>query len=182
MIKSGNDVISFLKGQHAEVKTLFGSVIAAQGKERQREFMKLRRALAVHETAEEEIIHPVARRALPDGNAIVDARLREENEAKKALAELEKLDVDSATFETKLRVLNEAVVAHADSEEREEFALLADRLEPKRLKQMRKAAEFAERVAPTRPHAGIESQLGNMLVGPFAAMIDRTHDAFSVKS
>lgn len=51
--------------------------------------------LAVHETAEEEIVHPAARRALPDGEAIVKARLQEENEAKKALAELERLDCSS---------------------------------------------------------------------------------------
>jgi hypothetical protein len=47
---------------------------------------------------------------------------------------------------------------------------------------MRKAVEFAEKVAPTRPHPGVESASGNVLAGPFAAMIDRTRDAFSGKS
>jgi hypothetical protein len=46
---------------------------------------------------------------------------------------------------------------------------------------MRKAVKLAESVAPTRPHAGIESGLGNALVGPFASMLDRARDALSGK-
>ena len=47
---------------------------------------------------------------------------------------------------------------------------------------MRKAVELAERLAPTRPHAGVESATGNVLVGPFAAMLDRARDALSGNS
>ena len=85
MIKSGMDVVSFLKEQHVQVKGLFASVMAARGEERKRAFVALRRTLAVHETAEEEIVHPAAKRILPDGETVIAARLKEENEAKKAL-------------------------------------------------------------------------------------------------
>jgi hypothetical protein len=37
-------------------------------------------------------------------------------------------------------------------------------------------------MAPTRPHPGVESAAANILVGPFAAMLDRTRDAISGKS
>lgn len=182
MIKSGTDVVSFLKGQHEQVKALFERVTSTHGEEREKAFRALRRLLAVHETAEEEIVHPAARHALANGEAIVTARLREENQAKKALTELEELDVDSIEFETKLRALKASVVAHAESEEREEFERLGSQLDPARLERMRKAAEFAEAVAPTRPHAGIESAAANLLVGPFAAMVDRSRDALSGKA
>ena len=119
---------------------------------------ELRALLAVHETAEEEIVHPVARRTLANGDAVVRMRLHEENEAKKVLGELEKLDVGSSEFEAKLTQLRDAVLAHAESEEKEEFDKLGQELEPKELQRMRKAAELAEAVAPTRPHAGVESQ------------------------
>ena len=33
------------------------------------------------------------------------------------------------------------------------------------------------RTAPTRPHAGVESQVANLTAGPFAAMLDRARDA-----
>jgi hypothetical protein len=44
------------------------------------------------------------------------------------------------------------------------------------------AVAFAESIAPTRPHPGVESAAANMLVGPFAAMLDRARDAISGKA
>jgi hypothetical protein len=39
---------------------------------------------------------------------------------------------------------------------------------------------MAEGMAPTRPHkAAPESAVGNLLVGPFVAMVDRVRDAFA---
>lgn len=181
-IGSAQDIVSFLKQQHHEVKDLFAKVTSSRGEARAQAFYQLRRLLAVHETAEEEVVHPVARRELPDGQAIVDARLREENEAKKALTELEKLDVDSKEFDTKLDALSKDVIAHADAEEREEFARLGGKMEPERLEQMRKAVEVAEAVAPTRPHAGVESPMANLFAGPFASMVDRIRDTVSGKT
>jgi hemerythrin superfamily protein len=181
MIGNGKDVVSFLKGQHEEIKRLFENVSSTEGEDRTKAFYALRRLLAIHETAEEEIVHPAARRALPDGEAVVAARLREEREAKKELAELENLDVDSADFETKILALETAVLAHAEAEERYEFDRLADVLEPARLERMRKAAELAEKFAPTRPHPGVESAVANLLAGPFASMLDRARDALSGK-
>jgi hemerythrin superfamily protein len=182
MIDSGNDVVSFLKDQHRQVKGLFEKVEAASGEERAKAFFSLRRMLAVHETAEEEIVHPAARRALPDGEVVVAARLREENEAKTALARLETLEVDSREFETAFRALKASVIAHAESEEKEEFERLGSRLDPARLDRMRKAVEIAEAIAPTRPHAGVESATANLLAGPFASMIDRSRDLLTGKS
>ena len=182
MIGSGIDVVSFLEEQHEEIKRSFERVKAASGNAREEAFIALRRLLAVHETAEEEIVHPAARSALPNGSAVVEARLSEENEAKKVLAELETLDVDSAEFGTLLGRLERSVIVHAAAEEREEFAQLANILDQRQLERMRRAAEFAEKVAPTRPHPGVESATANMLAGPFASMLDRARDAFAGKS
>lgn len=181
MIQSGTDVVSFLKGQHEQVKTMFETVLSAQGEAREKAFYALRRMLAVHETAEEEIVHPAARRALPDGEQIVNARLQEENEAKKVLAELEKLPCASSEFETKFRALQQAVLAHAESEETQEFSRLASALDQSQLAKMKKAAEVAESIAPTRPHAGVESAVGNLIAGPFVSMVDRARDAIAGK-
>jgi hypothetical protein len=45
------------------------------------------------------------------------------------------------------------------------------------LENMGRAAKLAEAIAPTRPHPGVESQVANLLAGPFAAMLDRARDA-----
>jgi hemerythrin superfamily protein len=182
MISSGIDVVTFLEEQHDQIKAAFEQIQTSTGEHRKNLFVALRRLLAVHETAEEEIVHPAARRALPNGDVIVDARLREENEAKKVLAALEDLDVDSAEFEQNLALLRSSVLAHARAEEENEFERLADVLDTDRLEKMRKAVNFAESVAPTRPHPGVESRAANMLAGPFAMMLDRARDAISGKN
>jgi hemerythrin superfamily protein len=182
MISSGVDVISFLEEQHEQIKALFTLVNSSEGTAKREAFVSLRRLLAVHETAEEEIVHPAARRALPDGARRVDARLLEENEAKKILSQLEDLDVDSREFAMQFELLQRGVLVHAEAEEREEFAQLANALDQGQLAKMRRAAEFAEKVAPTRPHPGVESATANVLAGPFASMLDRTRDALTGKS
>jgi hemerythrin superfamily protein len=94
-IKSPTDVVDFLVNQHEQIKSLFAETLAASGKARENAFVELRRLLAVHETAEEEIVHPRAKRKISNGAAVVDTRLAEEHEAKTVLQKLEKLDVDS---------------------------------------------------------------------------------------
>lgn len=180
-IDTAHDVVGFLKQQHEQIKGLFEQVLASSGSEREQAFVALRRLLAVHETAEEEIVHPRAKREIADGDAVVDARLKEEHEAKKVLSELEKLDVDSPEFETKLRSLRADVIEHAEAEEHQEFDKLGAELDADQLERMRKAVEFAEKMAPTRPHAGVESPGANLLAGPFAMMMDRARDAISGK-
>jgi hypothetical protein len=179
---NGRDVVAFLKSQHERVKGLFEAILAARGPERSKAFIELRRLLAVHETAEEEIVHPAARRLMDNGKQIIDARLQEERAAKEALAVLEALDVDSPEFEIRLGALRASVIAHAESEEREELAALGDRLDAGQLERMGRAAELAEKVAPTRPHSGIESATANILTGPFSAMLDRARDALASHS
>jgi hemerythrin superfamily protein len=175
--KSPADVVDFLVGQHERIKSLFSETLDSSGKEREKAFIELRRLLAVHETAEEEIVHPRAKRKIPDGDKVVGKRLEEEHEAKTVLGELENLDIDSDEFTNQLKKLRDAVLDHAEHEEKEEFSKLHEELEEKELERMGRAAKLAEAIAPTRPHAGVESQVSNLMAGPFAAMVDRARDA-----
>jgi hemerythrin superfamily protein len=176
-VANARDVVSFLKAQHEQIKGLFEQVLKSTGSEREQAFLELRRLLAVHETAEEEIVHPRAKRELSDGESVVSARLQEEHQAKEVLAELEKLDVESTEFETKFRKFQQDVVAHAEAEEHQEFEKLQDELDDGQLERMRSAVRLAEAMAPTRPHPGVESAPANLLAGPFAMMLDRARDA-----
>ncbi len=176
-IKSPTDVVDFLVSQHEQIKSLFAHTLSATGKDREKAFLELRRMLAVHETAEEEIVHPRAKRKLGNGAAVVGKRLEEEHEAKTVLQKLEKLDVDSEEFTRHLTELRDAVIDHAEHEESDEFAKLGEELSEEELARMGRAAKLAEAIAPTRPHAGVESQMANLAAGPFAAMLDRARDA-----
>ena len=176
-VQSTDDAVQFLTDQHNLIKDLFEEVLSASSDEaRDKSFTELRQLLAVHETAEEMVIHPRARHELSDGDAIVDARLAEEHEAKEQLSKLEKMDIGSKEFITELTQFRDAVVDHAEHEESEEFNKLERKLSSDDLERMAKALQAAQAIAPTRPHAGVESAKLNFAVGPFASMLDRARD------
>ena len=171
------DVVDLLRDQHEQIKSLFGRVAAARGTEKRELFEQLVRLLAVHETAEEEVVHPAARRSVAGAEQMVDARLREEDEAKHALAALYDLGVDHPEFDGKLGMLAEAVIAHAEREEAEEFPRLREEISADQLRRMTGAVKAAEATAPTRPHPmSGESALGNLIAGPPLAIFDRMRD------
>jgi hemerythrin superfamily protein len=176
-VQSTEDVVKFLKGQHNQIKDMFDDVLSASSTEaREKSFVALRQLLAVHETAEEMVVHPRARREIADGDAVVDARLHEEHVAKEHLSKLEGMDIGSKAFIDELTKFREAVVDHAEHEEHEEFDKLQRKLDASDLKRMAAAVRAAEAIAPTRPHAGVESAKLNFAVGPFASMLDRARD------
>ncbi|HEX6967211.1 MAG TPA: hemerythrin domain-containing protein [Micromonosporaceae bacterium] len=170
------DVVDLLRQQHDQIKDLFNQLKSAQGGQKREIFQDLVRLLAVHESAEELVVHPEARRQA--GDRVVEARLHEEDEAKHALAELYELGVDHPHFNSRLEPFAQSVIEHAEREEREEFPKLRQQLSEERLRRMAGAVEAAEKIAPTRPHpmAG-ESAMANLLAGPPLAVFDRTRDA-----
>ncbi|MFG2045708.1 DUF2795 domain-containing protein [Dactylosporangium sp. NPDC048998] len=172
------DVVEILLAQHTEIKDLFARVGDAQGARKKELFHDLVRLLAVHENAEEVIVHPAARDLIPGGGTVVEERLREEADAKRALADLYDLGVDHPEFDEHLGMLAESVLAHAAQEEYKEFAELRKHADVYRLRRMASAFEAAETVAPTRPHpAAGESAVVNLLVGPPTAVFDKVRDA-----
>jgi len=176
-VQSTDDVVTYLKGQHDLIKDLFEEVFSASdAKARAKAFVELRQLLAVHETAEEMVVHPRVRHEITGGDDIVDARLHEEHESKQQLAALENMDIESKEFLDELSKFRDAVIDHAEHEENEEFNKLQRKLDSADLGRMAKAVEAAESIAPTRPHAGVESAKANFVVGPFASMLDRARD------
>ncbi|MEB3982010.1 hemerythrin domain-containing protein [Mycobacterium sp. 663a-19] len=177
IVQSPDEVVAFLKAQHNLIEDMFDEVLhASDPQAREKPFVKLRQLLAVHETAEEMVVHPRVRREADAGDAIVDARLTEEREAKELLSQIEQLDITSRRFVDELTKLRDAVLDHAEHEENEEFPVLQREVGADDLKRMATAVRAAEAIAPTRPHAGVESAKLNFAVGPFASMLDRARD------
>ncbi len=177
IIQSPDEVVAFLKAQHNLIEDMFDEVLhASDPQAREKPFVALRQLLAVHETAEEMVVHPRVRREADAGDAIVDARLQEEHDAKELLSRIEKLDVTSQQFIDEVNKLREAVLDHAKHEENDEFPVLRREVDANDLKRMATAVKAAEAIAPTRPHPGVESAKLNFAVGPFASMLDRARD------
>ena len=171
------DVVDLLLAQHAQIEELFTLVAGTTGDARREAFEELVRLLSVHETAEEELIHPLARTLVDGGDARVEDRLAEEHQAKETLVELVRADLDGDGFDTALLLLRDAVLTHARYEERYEFNYLRAKVPTDRLRRLAGAFRAAEAVAPTRPHPGAESATKNVVAGPALAVADRVRDA-----
>jgi iron-sulfur cluster repair protein YtfE (RIC family) len=158
------------------VRETFGRLDAATGEQRRELFQQLVGELVRHEVAEEEIFRPVSKRDA--GEEIANARINEESQAEQLLKEMEKLNPASAEFTSKLATLRQEVESHAAAEETQEFPKVAGKESPERLEQMGRIYEAAKKTAPTRPHPSTpNTPVANMLVGPFAAVMDRARDA-----
>ncbi|MFJ9914268.1 hemerythrin domain-containing protein [Actinacidiphila glaucinigra] len=172
----GGNVVRILLQQHAHIRDLFSNVKKTRGDERQQWFDKLRATLAVHETAEEMILRPVAKRTA--GEAEVEARNLEEKFASETLAELETMDVDSAEFDTKFAYFERAVIKHAEREEQQEFPAVLAGCDQDQLRTMGYHLQSVLSMAPTHPHPKVAgSTTAQWVMGPFASLLDRVKDA-----
>ncbi len=171
------DVVELLIGQHMEIRDLFAEVQSSTGEQRSDAFARLVRLLAVHETAEEMVVHPATRRSVDGGDAIVEDRLAEEEHAKEQLAHLESIGTEDPSFPEELARLREAVLRHAHHEEAYEFRYLRQQHDPEQLRRMAGLVRAAERTAPTHPHPSTQSATANLLAGPAVALFDRVKDA-----
>jgi hemerythrin superfamily protein len=173
------DAVGLLVRQHEEIRRLCRKVEANMGARRADAFDRLRRLLAAHETAEEQIVHPLVRRAVPHGDEIVDARLEEERRGKKMLRELERMGPYDPSFTPMFGRFRSAVLEHAEREELEEFPALRRRGQAE-LRGLAAAIKAAEAMAPTHPHPGVESAVSNLLFGGFVSVADRIRDLLHI--
>jgi hemerythrin superfamily protein len=172
------DAVDFLLDQHRQVRELFGEIEQSSGRPRRRASQALVRLLAVHETAEEIAVWPTVMAQLPEGRGLAVARKREENRSKKLLSRFERIDPSSDSYDQKLAEVKALVLDHAEREEREVFPLLRQHKSESQLRGMRTTLIAAEAIAPTHPHPHApESAVGNLLLGPPIAIVDRMRDA-----
>lgn len=175
---ANDDIIAKLLQDHEQVKRTFARLTQADAVRRGEVFCELTNELVRHEVAEEEVLYPEVRKVLPEGNRLADERIAEQAEAEELLAKLEKTGPSDASFMTEIAKLERAVLAHAEKEEQSIFAPLGDALDQERREQLGSRYEKAKAAAPTHPHPHApDSPPGNLVLGPVAALVDRTRDA-----
>ncbi len=178
MTTAAEDIVDNLLAQHQQIKTLFAQVAAAEGPHKEELFNELVALLAVHESVEESLVHPLAEDKLPDGEDVVPPRLAEEQEAKEELAALYDLGVEHPDFDLRLAALRDAVTAHAEAEEELEFSRLREVIDADRLTKMTSSMRAVAAMSPTRPHPNVSPTApANLLLGPPLAVFDRVRDA-----
>jgi hemerythrin superfamily protein len=172
--QADHEVVEILLGQHAEIRDLLYRVEKSGD---QSIFEELVRLLAVHETAEEEVVYPSLRRSDPAVSSAIDLRVTEEERAKADLANLEGMTVEAEDFAAAFAFFRRDVESHTEAEEASIFPALSGQ-DDDELVRIGKLLRLAESVAPTHLHPDEPSaDTANIVLGPFVAVADRVRDA-----
>lgn len=170
------DVVGILLEQHARIKELFAAVRGASGDEKSDRFNELRALLAVHETAEQIVLRPNTAERV--NKRIAEARIQEEVEATKSLAELEELDLESPAFAASFAEFEKDVNEHSEAEEHEEFPAIVAGYTVEERQRMGRLLTATEQIAPTRAHPRVAGHpIATVATLPVASIIDRARDA-----
>lgn len=174
----GEDVVDLLLARHREAERLMDdySDSTTVPAVRADAIARLRRRLSIHEAVEEQLVHPLVRRQLPDGHHLVVEVLAQEQGAKELLARLEDADPGSDDFEELVRRLFERVRKHVQTEETMVFPALRLHLGPRERMRLGAMVERAERLAPTRPHPHAPSSGPGVAGIPVVGVLDRARD------
>jgi hypothetical protein len=170
------DVLAHIQQEHRQIEQMMNRVAQATDGAKRDAFEDLVRKLAVHETAEEEVVHPLLKQSGLD--AVYESVTQEEDSAKKLLSKMDGADVTTPEFDASFEQLRSSVKAHAEHEETSEHPQIAANTPSDKLRSLTSKFELGEKTAPTHPHASApESRAGNLALGPIFAVVDRVRDA-----
>ena len=174
----GQDVVDLLLSRHREAERLMEDWerSTAIPDVRTGALHELSRRLSIHEAVEEQLVHPLVRRQLPDGHHLVTEVLTQEQESKQLLAALEDARPGTDDHEELVRRLFEGVRRHAHTEETLLFPALRLHLGPRERMRLGAMVERAERLAPTHPHPHAPSTGPGVVGMPVVGVLDRARD------
>ncbi|MCH1868816.1 hemerythrin domain-containing protein [Nocardioides sp. CFH 31398] len=171
-------VLAVQKRDHVRLDRLLHELDdATPGPEEDRVLRAIARLVFPHAFAEEALLWPVVRSAVPDGEALTLQVEREHQEVNELWTELETTPPGPHRVALKKR-LAEVLREDVRDEEDELLPRLQDRVETGRLQLLGIAWEVLRRTAPTRPHPVVARRPpGNALAALPLTVIDRSRDA-----
>jgi Hemerythrin HHE cation binding domain len=182
------DVLTVLTRQHDRVTALVKQLAAipgrskggspAQASERESIVDMISKALAAHETAEEEHLWPRVRDVLAGGDDWATGGLEQERQATQTLAALAKGDPQSADYDQLVEKLTSQLHKHVAYEDRL-FLQLRDALSEGERDYIGGRILAAQRHAPTRPHPHAPRAPGTAvaMAAKAAVPLDKARDA-----
>lgn len=173
------DALELISADHQKVRDLFDRFEQATDPQVRTEIMHaVVHELAVHGEIEEAIFYPELRKALPDGDELVDESVEEHVEMKETLNALDGMTAGDDGFDERMGQLMGEVRHHMQEEEDEIFPKVRDAIGNHNLREMGGRMERAKLVVPTRPHPHAPTgPVGKAVTGPPVALVDRVRDA-----
>lgn len=172
------DAIELLTTDHAEVEQMFRQIESlADGDARNELVTSVIRELSIHAAIEEQVLYPVMRKELPDGETLVQEAIDEHQQVRETLAAIERAD-SSTERDPDIVSLIGNVRHHVDEEETELFPKLRASIASAELREMGSKLASAKKMAPTHPHPNApNTPPGNIVGGAAAALMDKARDA-----
>lgn len=172
------DAIELLTTDHAEVEQMFRQIESLpEGDARGQLVTEVVRELSVHAAIEEQVLYPAMRKALPDGETLVQEAIDEHQRVKETLATIEKAGTPTER-DPYLVTLMGNVRHHVDEEETELFPKLRASVTTSELQEMGSKLVGAKKLAPTHPHPHApNTPPGSIVGGAAAALMDKARDA-----
>ncbi len=138
------DVIEEVLSDHQQITWYLDRVESESGDRKAEAFGQLAQYLAMHESAEQAVVHPQMERLDDD---VAEGRLEEESKGDQMLARLKALGVDDPEFDELFAKFKVVVLSHAAHEEREEHPKLRAELGEDRLSELGRDFRAAEQDA-----------------------------------
>ncbi|OBA99033.1 hemerythrin [Mycobacteriaceae bacterium 1482268.1] len=175
------DLIDDIVTDHREVKAIFEELENNTDPGARRQLVEhVITELVRHSVGEEMYLYPAARKALSDGDKIVDHELHEHAEAEQIMKKIEKTESEDAEFDKLVGELIEDIRHHIEDEESDLLPKMRDACDAKELSELGEKFEKAKKMAPTRPHPSAPDEPpANKILGPGMGLIDRMRDALS---
>lgn len=181
----GKDMVSVLVKDHDEMKQYFRVIEGASDARTRRDVAdQLTAEVVRHSVAEEMYLYPAARKALADGDALVDEELKEHAETEQLLKTWEGMSGDDPEFMTTFQKIREGLLHHIDEEEEPKlFPQLQATLSREEQEDLGAKITRAKKLAPTRPHPSApDSPPGDKILGIPTGLVDRIRDLMSGRS
>jgi hemerythrin superfamily protein len=173
------DVATVLTVDHREMERLYDEYQRVEGDPdaSERIARDLTRLIVQHALAEEQVLYPVMKTALPNGEHEV-AEARDQHKSIEWMLEaLEQLEAQDTAFGETVRALMLEVIPHAREEEEDLFPSLREAVGDDEMRSLGGKIEAAKRIAPTRPHPLVPNTAPmRTMAAPVAAVADRVRD------
>lgn len=171
-------VLARQRADHVHLDRLLHDLDGATGEHQQQVLLRLYRLVFPHAFAEESVLWPLLRRALPDGEELTLEVEREHQEVNELVTRLEALGPDDAARGPLLARLAEVLREDVRDEEDELFPRLQAVTDRGQLVRLGLLWEVVRRVAPTRAHPVVARRPpGNVLSALPLSVVDRLRDA-----
>jgi hypothetical protein len=170
-------VLARQRHDHVVLDDLLGELDRTTGAEQQRVLLHLSRLVFPHAFAEESVLWPVMRRALPDGSELTLEVEQEHQEVNELVKRLDALPADDPQRAALLDRLTAVLRDDVRDEEDVLFPRLQAVLSPRRLRSLGVGWEVVRRIAPTRAHPKVARRPpGNVLAALPLSVLDRSRD------